>query len=341
MKNFLTLCTVALLAMPALAQTRTVPKGETLTVPVTLTADPLYITWTKGNVTATGTGKGSLRTLEIAVKGEAEGDDTVVVVTADYALMFDVKIVAAAPQPTTVPVPGKPGKKLDEPAPVTIPPAAPPAKKVKATIEPISFRVPTIADPSESCVNVIRRDGAGSGTVVHSADGKSLVLTCRHVCPDAAKVWVVAKIDGKPTRFEAKCIGVSHGADLAMLSVDAALTPVSLAESDPAVGDAVSHHGKASGPQSGKVMEKRFPNDIQSALLTVSGDSGAGLFDARCHLCGVIHGSEIRRDEAENGLACQSAAVREFVGYYLPKTMPAKQTGPVVKAAPVECTTGS
>src|SRR5579871_6527844 len=42
----------------------------------------------------------------------------------------------------------------------------------------------TAADPSPSCVRVMRDNAAGSGTVIHCADGKSCVLSNNHVFAD-------------------------------------------------------------------------------------------------------------------------------------------------------------
>lgn len=184
------------------------------------------------------------------------------------------------------------------------------------------------AEPSVSSVSVIRMDGGGSGTVVHVDSGRSLILTCKHVCPDAAKVYVVANIDGTRKRFPARWLGVSSQYDLAMLSIDATLTAAVIADSNPAVGDVVTHHGKASGPQSGKVSEHKLyadrTIDTQTETLSVPCDSGAGLFNSDGKLCGVVHGMELRRDESENSLSCQVGAIRAFVGQYVPKRIPAK-----------------
>ncbi len=191
------------------------------------------------------------------------------------------------------------------------------------------FTMPVSAvDPSPSCVSVIRRDGAGSGTVVQSSTGRSLVITCRHVCPDAGKVWVVASVDGKQKRLEARWLGVSATHDLALLSVDTALTAATIADANPDIGDTVTHYGRASGPQSGLVSEHKVyadrTVDIQTEMLAVQGDSGAGVFNAKGHLFGVHHGSEIRKDDSENSLACQLSAVLALVEKHTPKRIPTK-----------------
>lgn len=178
------------------------------------------------------------------------------------------------------------------------------------------------AGPEDSAVAVIRRDGTGSGTVIARKGPAALVLTNRHVCPDAARVQVVAAdATGKKRRYEAKFLAANSGeGDLALVVADIPAPAARLAARGPAVGDVLRHFGKATGPQEGPVERhityataERLVG-AQTATLSVVGDSGAGMFDARGELCGVLWGAEVR--EAENSLSLPVEFVRPFLKKY-------------------------
>jgi S1-C subfamily serine protease len=150
----------------------------------------------------------------------------------------------------------------------------------------------------------------------------ALILTNKHVAPDAARVWVVAADrDGHKRRYDAKFLAANAGeADLALVVADLPTPAVRLAARGPADGDLLRHFGKATGPQEGKVVRRltyATPErlvGVQTATLSVVGDSGAGMVNARGELCGVLWGSEVK--EAENSLSCPVEFVRPFLKRY-------------------------
>ena len=79
-------------------------------------------------------------------------------------------------------------------------------------------------------------------------------------------------------------------------------------------------------------QHKQYTNgtaDTQAEALCVPGDSGAGVFDRKGRLIGVLHGNEIRSDDSDNILACQVRPIREFMAH-------AKSSGRMNEPAPVK-----
>src|SRR5262245_35350730 len=75
--------------------------------------------------------------------------------------------------------------------------------------------------------------GWGSGTVVHSAGGKSLVLTNRHVCPNGSgHPFVLVGTKSYPAEW----IAADEIADLALVRVPIELPAVELADAEPDEG---------------------------------------------------------------------------------------------------------
>jgi S1-C subfamily serine protease len=139
--------------------------------------------------------------------------------------------------------------------------------------------------------------GWGSGTVVASGKGESLVLTNAHVCPSDDAFYFVIHDD---RAFPARWVAVADH-DLALLRIDAELPAAELADSPPAVGSRVRQWGcTEAGPMrfaegvteadddGRKDWEKR--TFLQATISGGPGDSGCGLFDARGRLVGVTYG---------------------------------------------------
>lgn len=139
----------------------------------------------------------------------------------------------------------------------------------------------------------------GSGTVIASEDGKSLVLTNAHVVESANYPITVVHTDadGQPWRYPATYIGGSSvsqsgnmlsiaGPDLALLQVDYSLPAAEIADSIPASGTPVqlwgfggSMSGSTPTHRTGQVTTHGFADAITaSTLRTINGDSGAGVF---------------------------------------------------------------
>jgi hypothetical protein len=140
--------------------------------------------------------------------------------------------------------------------------------------------------------------GWGSGTVIHSGDGKSLILTNRHVCPNGNGHPFVL-IGGKS--HPAEWIAADDVADLALVRVPVELPAVELAASEPEKGTTLRQWGYSgrgpmkpkTGPHLGTIKIKAEDGTTLQSLLTGIGvepaDSGAGVFDPDGKLTAVTY----------------------------------------------------
>jgi hypothetical protein len=172
---------------------------------------------------------------------------------------------------------------------------------------------------------------SGSGTVVACENGRSLVLTNRHVCPTlgAGKFF---ELSGK--RYPAFCCCVDDRADLALLLVDAELPACVVASKCPADGTEVKQYGCShAGPQKPKQgLIQRFLGWFRdgrpvthSGINTEQGDSGCGVF-AGGELVAVTWG--------ENGSCVHLSDVRRLLGVFAEKTKAFPKLGAATVEAP-------
>lgn len=141
----LAICSTLFLAFTASADEpiRTVAKGATLLVPVTLDDDALYVTQDTDAFTSVKLSGPNTRNMVATVTGTAPGKVTVIIVTKSYLAVFDVTVTDAAPEPPptpTVTLPTSPTKKIPVPAAkpslpkVATPPAKPVARNVRSAV---------------------------------------------------------------------------------------------------------------------------------------------------------------------------------------------------------------
>lgn len=172
------------------------------------------------------------------------------------------------------------------------------------------FALPCFAGPEDSCVKVCRKDASGnhygSGTVVQSAGGRSLVLTNWHVVPDGQQQ--VAVLHGKDWH-PAKWVAVDTVTDLSLVRVEATLPVAQLAEREPPVGTVLRRWGfpgggamvaksnKTLGVSNYRMQYPRTDGSYQDggAIYEVEqvpekGESGSGLFDPDGRLVAVVWG---------------------------------------------------
>lgn len=194
----------------------------------------------------------------------------------------------------------------------------PPA--VKGTPPAIRAAEPVAANIAHASVyiTVQHADGSahGTGTVIAAENGRSLILTNAHVVPSGRnRITVTYWCDRRPWTQEATYLGGSsvddigpslirvNGPDLAMLSVNADLMPVEIADAIPAVGDSVRLYGfggttSVVSPtlKSGRVLREDGSQTTagdpiaRTSIATVNGDSGAGILDAEGRLVAVHWG---------------------------------------------------
>lgn len=168
-------------------------------------------------------------------------------------------------------------------------------------------------------VNMGSSSAHGSGTVIASEGGKSLVLTNAHVVESAQyPVTIVhTDADGIPWSYPATYVAgsyVSHvghtltidGPDLALLQVDYTLPAAELADAIPAAGTPVqlwgfggSLYGTTPVHRTGYV--DKDPGFVEPAtkttIATINGDSGSGVFNRAGQLVAVHWGgASVRLD---------------------------------------------
>lgn len=148
----------------------------------------------------------------------------------------------------------------------------------------------TPADPAASCVRITRPGVGGSGTVVACENGKSLVLTARHVCNDDFDAPLTVTV-GDAKQYPAKLAAYDTLSDLALVRVDAELPAVAVAAACPPDGTPVRQWGCTGG---GKRNPKAgVTTDGGATIQANDGDSGCGVF-AGNELVAVTVGKVVR-----------------------------------------------
>lgn len=189
------------------------------------------------------------------------------------------------------------------------------------------------AAPVDSCVRVVAYvgedvDNPGSGTVVASSRGKSLVLTNRHVVSERGVPFSEIEYDvfAKGNVYEARLKAWSKTDDLALLEVDADLPVAKVADKAPEFGQTVYEWGFPRGrrqkAQSGPYQQydgvyrnemhwggyrpgvktyqgEHGPEYAGGVVQAVGvpgtrGKSGAGVFNKAGELVGVVWGGKGR-----------------------------------------------
>lgn len=161
-------------------------------------------------------------------------------------------------------------------------------------------------DPRDSAVVVSAARGGGvsavgSGTVFASEGDRSLVVTNHHVVKGSGGPYTVT-LGSKDYPAKLLASERTQAPDLAVLLVDARLPAAPIATELPAAGDEVRTFGfgidgnGAMAPKVGVAVSIE-PWDGSPVLKTtapiVSGDSGAGVFNAAGELVGVAHDREV------------------------------------------------
>jgi serine protease Do len=159
----------------------------------------------------------------------------------------------------------------------------------------------------------------GSGVIV---DKKGFILTNNHVVEQATKIQV--QLNGDPTKYTAKVVGVDEETDLAVVKIDAGkdLTTAKLGNSDGVqVGDWVLAIGSPFGLQatvtagiisakdrSGIGLGRQFQRFIQTDAAINPGNSGGPLVDLAGEVIGI------------NTAIITGSRGYEGVGFALPST---------------------
>lgn len=141
----------------------------------------------------------------------------------------------------------------------------------------------------------------GSGTVIHSAVGRTLIVTCSHIFSELksdSMIEVDVFQDGKPETYVGTLVRYNMEADVGLVSIPTSGTvsaaKVAGIEHQVKAGDMVASIGCNGGDlptlETIKVTElNRFlgPDNIECTGMPVQGRSGGGLFDRAGQLVGV------------------------------------------------------
>ncbi|RLT11153.1 MAG: hypothetical protein DWI22_02145 [Planctomycetota bacterium] len=167
----------------------------------------------------------------------------------------------------------------------------------------------------------------GTGTIVHSATGEAIILTCAHLFLNIAVKDAVVEVDvfegGKVETYAAKLVGGDNDADLALLRIRTSKTfPVAvlspkIAEAKPGV--AMVSFG-CNGGADPTMLETRLveinrydgPPMFICTTDPVSGRSGGGLFSTNGQLLGVCSCAD---RETKEGLYAAHGAILELISY--------------------------
>jgi S1-C subfamily serine protease len=167
--------------------------------------------------------------------------------------------------------------------------------------------------------------GWGSGTVIQSGGGKSLVLTNRHVCPHGGGHPFV--VVGNKT-YSAEWIAADPGPDLALIRVPVELPAVELADADPEEGTMLRQWGYSgrgpikpkSGSALGTVNVRTEDGAKVEALITgidvEPADSGSGVFNADGRLVAVAFAAGGPVDGPRHEHCVPLAAIKRFLGQH-------------------------
>lgn len=172
-----------------------------------------------------------------------------------------------------------------------------------------------------------RIQDVGTGTIVYSAAGQAIILTCAHVFLDMstkdAKIEIEVFENGKPLSYPASLIGGDHNSDLAFLKIQSTkiMPAVRLTAAAPSVSkdQSLVSFGCNGGADPTLLTTKivdinRYngPANLVCAVDPQSGRSGGGLFDANGSLVGVCSCADRMLKE---GLYMAHAPIIELVNH--------------------------
>lgn len=147
------------------------------------------------------------------------------------------------------------------------------------------------------------KQDVGTGSIVHSAQGESIILTCAHLFRDSgadSKVMVDVFKDGRVLKYPAKIIRGNHHSDLAILQIqnNEPLPSVNIASMDEKVAEGSSafsigcNQGQPPSHMAVKVVslnryDVNIPAHLVCSIDPAVGRSGGGLFNDAGRLIGV------------------------------------------------------
>lgn len=208
-------------------------------------------------------------------------------------------------------------------------------------------------------VTIAGHISVGSGTVVDSRPGRTLIVTCGHIfrgMDQSSKVEVDLFDGGTHRKYVGTVVRYDDKADVGLVAVptDAAVPSVEVLPPTlaPQRGDRVACIGCSGGADPTReqltitaINKYTGPDNIECTGVPVQGRSGGGLFDADGRLIGVCIAAD---QEAQRGLYAHAYAVHELLDQcnlahlYQPRTVAdpdlafARSEPPVEAAPPAE-----
>lgn len=196
--------------------------------------------------------------------------------------------------------------------------------------EPVGVKTETrkAVSPMAASVRIKVSDGKGSnfgsGTIINSVAGRTIILTCGHVFRGLTKngsIEVDVFDDGEFKRYAGRLIKYDMKADVGLMSIETKtpLPAISLAAAKdaPQIGDAIFSIGCGGGANptrmAGKVTTlNRYigPDNLECSGTPKQGRSGGGLFDADNRLIGVCFAADPPR---KCGLYAGLKAIRDLL----------------------------
>lgn len=172
---------------------------------------------------------------------------------------------------------------------------------------------PVTAKPGDPRVMVSCRGGWAGGTAVAGAPkGKTWVVTAKHVA-DIGVHWVCS--EGK--NYQATLVSSHPSADVSIVEINAEIPTTTVAETDPASGEALSI--KAPGAtfsheqvRNGSVSSSSSTT-LHLNLQVAPGDSGGGLLDSKGRLAGVLSARQGGHYPAP-GIGVSASQVKKLLG---------------------------
>lgn len=199
-------------------------------------------------------------------------------------------------------------------------PAAPPVIRAKLGQSDAMAVLPTSNGPLASAVRIRTRETSGmtnfgSGTVIDSRSGRSIVLTCGHIfakVDEKAPVEVDLFRQGEPQTFVGQILGYDAAADVGLIAIPTETpVPVSVVASaaDGAqLGQTVYSIGCGGGEPPTRLDSTvthlnryKGPDNIECTGMPQEGRSGGGLFNAVGQVVGVCFAAD---PKDHRGLYC-------------------------------------
>jgi len=193
------------------------------------------------------------------------------------------------------------------------------AAPAAASIDDILFRVSV-----RIRVQVGDKINRGSGTIIESKPGRTLIMTCGHIfrgIDETAKIEVDVAPWEQPRKFVARLVKHDLESDVGVISIPTTeplpVAPVARRSQNPKVGDPMVCIGCSGGANPTReqirvtALDKyEGPSTIECGGLPVQGRSGGGLFDAAGRLTGICINAD---PQGQRGIYAGLSAVQDLL----------------------------